>query len=51
MLAENQFWEVNRAFSGAHKPKQATSILGLRHGVFIDKFIFRHISGHFSPLK
>ena len=25
----------------------ATPILGLRHGVFTDQFIFRHILGHF----
>ena len=27
--------------------ERATPILGLRHGVFTDQFIFRHILGHF----
>ena len=38
---------------GAHNPecKRATPILGLRHGVFRDQFIFRHILGYFFPRK
>ena len=33
---------------GAHNPERATPILGLCHGVFTDRFIFRHILGQFS---
>ena len=37
--------------AGAHDPERATPILGLCHGVFTDRFIFRHILGHFFPRK
>ena len=33
--------------TGAHNPERPTPILGLCHGVFTDKFIFRHILGLF----
>ena len=33
---------------GAHNPERATPILGLCHGVFTDRFIFRQILGQFS---
>ena len=43
---------------GAYIPERATPILGLYiyicavcHGVFMDRFIFRHILPHFFPLK
>ena len=35
--------------TGAHNPERATLILGLCHGVFTDRFIFRHILGHLFP--
>ena len=33
--------------AGAYKPERETPILGLWHGVLTDRFIFRHILGHF----
>ena len=30
---------------------EPTPIPGLRHGIFTDQFIFRHILGHFFPQK
>ena len=33
----------NRAKAEAHNPERATPILGLCHGVFTDRFSFRHI--------
>ena len=33
------------------EPERATPILGLCHGVFTDRFIFRHILGQFFPRK
>ena len=37
--------------SGAHNPERVTPILSPCHGVFTDRFIFRHISRHFFPRK
>ena len=37
--------------AGAHNPDRATAILGLRHCVFMDQFIFRHNLGHLFPRK
>ena len=34
--------------AGAHNPERTTPILGLCHGVYTDRFIFRHILGTFS---
>ena len=33
----------------AHNPERVTAMLGLRHGVFTDQFIFRYILEHFFP--
>ena len=38
-----------RRSQGIHKQERATPILGLCHGVFTHRFIFRHILGHFLP--
>ena len=35
----------------AHNAERATPILGLWHGVFTDRFIFRHILEQFFPRK
>ena len=37
--------------SGADNPQKATPILRLCHGVFTDRFIFRHILGQFFCAK
>ena len=37
--------------AGDHNPERSSSILGLCHGVFTDRFSFRHILGHFFPRK
>ena len=37
--------------TGAHNPERPTPILGLCHGVFTDRFIFRHILEHSLPRK
>ena len=36
---------------GAYKTERATPILGLSHGVFTDRSIFRYNLEHFSPRK
>ena len=42
---------LDEVLSGAHNPERATPILGLCHGVFTDRFIFRRILGKFFPRK
>ena len=37
--------------AGAHNPERTTPILGLCHGVYTDRFIFRHILWHFFQRK
>ena len=37
--------------AGAHNPERTTPILGPCHGVYTDRFIFRHILGHFFQRK
>ena len=37
--------------AAAHNPERATPTLGLCHGVFTDRFIFRHILGQFFTRK
>ena len=37
--------------AGVHNPERANPILGLCHGVFTDRFIFRHILRQFFPRK
>ena len=37
--------------AGAHNPERANPILGLCHGGFSDRFIFRHILRQFFPRK
>ena len=40
-----------RVHTAAHNPERATPKLGLCHGVFTDRFIFRHILGQFLRRK
>ena len=40
-----------RVHTAAHNPERATPTLGLCHGVFTDRFIFRHILGQFFSRK
>ena len=40
-----------RVHTAAHNPERATPTLGLCHGVFTDRFIFRHILGQFYTRK
>ena len=40
-----------RVHTAAHNPERATPTLGLCHGVFTDRFIFRHILGQFFTRK
>ena len=50
-LNRSREWRCSVLKSGDHNPERATLILGLRHGVFTDQFIFRHILGHFFSQK
>ena len=50
-LCQSSIKEITFVHTAAHNPERATPTLGLRHGVFTDQFIFRHILGEFFSRK